>query len=177
MGDFDKYLELARKLHALAERGIGGEAHNAEALLERLLKKHSITIEELNNERRSRRQFDFKTKEQRQFLLQVVGSVIGKHTSYYVRKGVRGKLSIDLNTVEHIEVLLRYEHYWNLWLEELDLFYNAFIQANKLYAKPGTDRDAPALERTPEEWERLRRMAEMMRGIRTDGPQKRLKAG
>ena len=40
----EKIKERARKLHALAERGIGGEKTNAQTMLDAFLKKHNLKI-------------------------------------------------------------------------------------------------------------------------------------
>lgn len=45
--------ELLKKLQdisALAERGVGGEAENAEALLARLMDKYGVTEEDISDE-------------------------------------------------------------------------------------------------------------------------------
>jgi len=49
--DESKYIELGRKLKAIAERGIGGEKINAEKMLENLLKKHNLTIDDIEGEK------------------------------------------------------------------------------------------------------------------------------
>lgn len=42
---------LLKKIRALAEHGVGGEAENAEKLLARMMKKYGISEEELNSAR------------------------------------------------------------------------------------------------------------------------------
>lgn len=46
----DKHLDLIKKIKALADRGIGGEAKNAKTLLDKLLLKHNMTIEDIEEE-------------------------------------------------------------------------------------------------------------------------------
>ena len=41
---------LLKKIRALAERGVGGEAENAEKLLARMMKKYGISEAELDEE-------------------------------------------------------------------------------------------------------------------------------
>lgn len=41
---------LLKKVRALAEHGVGGEAENAEKLLARMMKKYGISEEELDEE-------------------------------------------------------------------------------------------------------------------------------
>ena len=57
-----KYIELAKKLKALADRGIGGEKINAEKMLNALMKKHKISIEDIEGEK----QEDCNLKEKQQ---------------------------------------------------------------------------------------------------------------
>lgn len=45
---------LLKKVRALAEHGVGGEAENAEKLLARMMKKYGISEEELDEETRVR---------------------------------------------------------------------------------------------------------------------------
>ena len=47
----EKNIELAKKLKALSDRGVGGEKINAEKLLNDLLKKHGLTIEDVEGEK------------------------------------------------------------------------------------------------------------------------------
>ena len=43
---------LLKKIRALAERGVGGEADNAEEILRRLMEKYGVSEDELDEEER-----------------------------------------------------------------------------------------------------------------------------
>lgn len=58
----DSIIEKARKVLALVEQGVEGEAQAAKFALEALLKKHGLTIEDLKNEKRERREFSIKSR-------------------------------------------------------------------------------------------------------------------
>ncbi len=174
MEQHDKVHTLLRKLHALAQRGVGGEKENVEKALRRLMKRHGVTLEDIAEERKERRLFCFKTKEERSFMLQVISSVNGSSGAYTTRRGQRGRFWVELTTSEHLEAVMKIEHYWPMFKEERALFYEAFIQANKLYRKSSDKNKVRAEDLTEEGARRLMRMAEMMRGIRTDTPNKRL---
>lgn len=45
---------LLKKIRALAERGVGGEADNAEEILRRLMEKYGVSEDELDEEERRR---------------------------------------------------------------------------------------------------------------------------
>lgn len=50
---------LLKKVRALAEHGVGGEAENAEKLLARMMKKYGISEAELDEETRVRHDFTY----------------------------------------------------------------------------------------------------------------------
>ena len=51
--------DLLKKVKALAEHGVGGEATNAAEILERMMKKYGITEAELGEETRERHDFEY----------------------------------------------------------------------------------------------------------------------
>lgn len=157
----NKIIELAKKLHALAERGEGGEKANAEKVLRAFMAKHGITIETIIGEKRTWREFKAKGKDKQQFLIQTVASVIGDF-SY---KQDRETFYIELTDAEFIEIDAKYEFYWKAYKEELDLFYQAFVQKNRLWKKPSGERTQENKPLTAEEKARLLRMFQMMEGI------------
>lgn len=175
MTEHERALELARKLHALSQRGVYGEKVNAEVALKRLLKRHGIEEWELVGETQRVFQFSYRKMEQR-FVWQVICNVIGKRRDVRYNSHER-YFSVKLTAAEHVEVSIKLDHYWQLLKEERELFYSAFIQANKLYTKSDPDEVKDAEPPTPEELERLKRMYDMMRGIRTITPARRLERG
>lgn len=169
----DKAIELARKLHALSKRGVGGEAVNADELLARFLKKTGLTLEDIGAAGRQEHCWRFKDAEHKLFIGQVIASVAGRVEQY--RWNDKPKtLCVELTALEYAEVVVRLDHYWELWKEERELFYSAFIQANGLYIKPDPDKVAEDKELTTEEEERLRRMWEKVNAVRTETPHKRI---
>lgn len=68
---------LLKKIRALAERGVGGEAENAEEILRRLMEKYGVSEDELDEEERRRHDFEYHGKEQETLLRQVVYKVTG----------------------------------------------------------------------------------------------------
>lgn len=67
----ERITDKLRKLLALAERGCGGEAENARRLLEAQLSKYGLTLEDLYENKTSRRIFKYRNKEERQIIVQV----------------------------------------------------------------------------------------------------------
>lgn len=86
---------LLKKVRALAEHGVGGEAENAEKLLARMMKKYGISEEELDEETRVRHDFTYHGGEEKKILRQVVYKVRAATptSSYIPRAGARLELN------------------------------------------------------------------------------------
>lgn len=166
-------MRMARKLHELSKRGVGGEAANATKMLALLLRKTGLTLEDIGDDVRQEHCWRFKGQEHKRFISQVISSVV-RDADQYRWKGKPNSLCAELTASEYAEVVIRLDHYWKLWQEESRLFYAAFIQANKLYTKPDPDKQVDQRDLTPEEEEELRRLIEKMSAVRAITPNKRL---
>lgn len=165
-------LSLAKKLYALAQQGIGGEKENAEEMLERIMKKYNLTLEDLEIETKKVFIYSYKNKEQKKFLMQVIFSVLGKFSYrelYTSGNHMKYEISLHITDLQHVEISEKYYFFWKAYQEELELFYSAFIQRQKLYRKPEpkkeTDEEEDEPEMTPDEKTKLWRIMQMMSGI------------
>jgi len=127
----NKILELAMKLKRLWEQGEGGEKLNAETMLKRLMVKHEIRPEMLEEKVLIKKWWRL-TKTQVTLFMCVVSHVSGVKEYNYNGKGKYGVL---LTHAEIIEVDAMFNFYWLALKKDLDLFQTAFIHKNKLYAK------------------------------------------
>lgn len=159
----DKIIDLAKKLKALADRGVDGEKVNAQAQLERTMQKHGLTIEDIEGEKKEYR--DFKVTEiQEQVFSQIVSSVIGGKFSTWKRRGKRQVTVLNVTAAEYVEIEMKYEFYWKLYLEELGIFRHAFFQRNNIF--PINSEATKHEDLSPEEKERLLRVLEMASSIK-----------
>ncbi|MBC7866237.1 MAG: hypothetical protein H7X88_01775 [Gloeobacteraceae cyanobacterium ES-bin-316] len=144
-----KYIELAKKLYELAKRGEGGEKDNAEKMLRRFMMDHSITLEDLEEDVKKRREFKVMDV-QDTFFQQILYHVTGSSTYRYnprQKYSVKKTKWVDLSDSQYAEVKLKFEFYWLAYEKDLKIFYAAFIQKNKLFGEGKGD----AKELTPEE--------------------------
>lgn len=163
-----KILELAKKLHSLAQKGVGGERDNAVRMLELLLKKHGISMEDIEGERIVR--FDYTiSKGDQKFFTQVVSSVFGKDfTLYHATKGSpRGKKIMAFYSThsQFIEVVSKFEFYLKRYTDDLETFYSAFIQKNALYAKPDENDETESEPLSEDQSKKLWKMMRMMESM------------
>ncbi len=158
-------LELAKKLKALADKGVGGEAVNAAKKLELICLKHGINLEDLDDDKLQMGWFNVKPQ-QRKFFIQVVASVLGSDFSTYSQlkngKKIKDVLGIESKPAQIAEVEMKYTFYWRAYQEELAIFYRAFIQTNQLYVKGSSAQK----DLTPEEEEMLERTLAMAQAMR-----------
>lgn len=176
---YSSIIDLLKKLKALADRGVGGEKENAQQMLQRLMDKHGISLEDIEGEVKRRRDF-FISDEQMKFFKQVVGSVVGREYVYKSRRGDRRKkklIALDLTDADYIEIDAKFDFFWKAWEKDVLLFYKAFVQKNHLYSKPNDDEKEEDDDReyTAEEKAEFFRMAQMMAGMEKHNFQKQLK--
>lgn len=163
-----KHLELARKLKALADRGVGGEKETAESMLNALLKKHNITIEEIECEKIEEYYFNL-TPGEHDLWHQII-----KHVNYSIKcygefpkklikdAELGGNYMIKCTAANYVEIDAKYAFYKNLYNEELDVFYSAFLMANDLLVDNPNKKDdnSDISMEDYEQWKRRKDMAE-----------------
>ena len=156
----DNYIELAKKIKELADRGVGGEKTNAKLLLKKLMKKHGITMKDIKGEECDLRKFIITSRKYKLFC-QIVSTVIGRGKIMGTRLN-KSHYFIDTTVHTQLEILSKFNFYWAMYKEELKIFDHAFIHANRLYPKDSKGDDT---ELSKEEEERIRRMQKMAQGI------------
>ncbi len=155
-----KIIDLAKKLKALAEKGVGGEKMNAERMLSDLMKKHKITEADINGE--EIKDFFWKMTEP-DFTLwyQCIKKVNYNIPVYgpFPQKEIKrllleGNHMISCTIAEKVEIECMFETYKRLYIEEVDIFFLAFCRANDLLVdhpekshKPLSEEDAAKYDR------------------------------
>ena len=129
---------LLKKIRALAERGVGGEADNAEEILRRLMEKYGVSEDELDEVERRRHDFEYHGKEQETLLRQVVYKVTGGYAYNLVYRAsgrrVKTRLGADCTAAEKGEIEFLFDFYTRLWERERAAFLSAFIQKHRIFA-------------------------------------------
>lgn len=165
---------LLKKIRALAERGVGGEADNAEEILRRLMEKYGVSEDELDEEERRRHDFEYLGKEQEKLLRQVVYKVTGGYAYNLVYRAsgrkVKTRLGADCTAAEKVEIEFLFDFYTRLWERERDAFLSAFIQKHRIF----TIRDD--IEPQEVSREELLKMQALMLGMSDESPVRALPA-
>ncbi len=159
----EKNLELMKKLRILAERGEGGERENAQALLEKLMEKYHVAEADLTEQRKTLHFFTYHGKWEKQLVLQVAYKITDEwRKAYYLKRGKNSRSSIGLicTEAEALQIQIASEFYCRLWAEELELFFQAFIEKHELFGTPEPGEESEKLDEAT-----LRRLKLMMMGM------------
>lgn len=171
-----KIIDLAKKLHAMAERGENHERENAADKLEKLMQKYGITFDDIEIDQARDFVIEYKGIDKK-FVVQIIANVLGKKARLYDYGHPKTKKFIIRCT--HSEFLLiqaKLDFFWPAYNDELDIFYGAFIQKNRLFAKPDKDNNSDEKQLSPEEFERVQRIILMSQNIKSFHMQKHLAA-
>ena len=154
-----------RKLLALAEGGVGGEKTNAQGILDKLLKKHNLTISDISDEAIDTYWFKYKGKLERRLLNQVIGSV-NKNADRWRSSEKREQIGADVTKHQMLKIGLKFNCYKKALNNEIDLLFSAFIHTNKIFPPScESNDDDDEIESTPEERMKWRKVANMMQGM------------
>lgn len=156
-----KILDLAKKLKALADRGVGGERENATNMLLRYMDKHGISINDIEDSDLELRTFKI-SPNQKTIFIQVAAMVLNFNYDLWKSRSNRNTYLIECTPGQQIEIQVAFDFYWNAYKEEIQVFTNAFIQKNRLF-RDTTDEEA-AKESELSKEEALKLIA-MMEGI------------
>lgn len=85
-------IDRLKKLRALALRGVGGEKEQAQAILDKLIKKYDVSFDELDEDAVNEYIFEYHGKEQERLLLQTFAKVTnGEHSIYHLKYTYSGR--------------------------------------------------------------------------------------
>lgn len=160
-------LSLLKKLHALAEQGVGGEKDSAMRKLEHLMKKYNVSFDELDDNE-ARWTEVFVSGDQLQFSHQVHAHVTGlssfRADAKHLRKN-RKRISIEykFTKAQYLEYKAKFDFYWAKYQEDLQLFYSAFIQKNGLFREINPDEEIKPL--SEQDKVQLMKLMQMMEGL------------
>ena len=158
-----KYLELAKKIKALADQGKSGEKENAEAMLLKIMQEHNISKEELQSNTKEWVLFVVRGgKYNMKLFFQVASSVISLST-YKQSKLKKSNIWLEVTKLEQMEIQSKYEFYRQALADEMDTFFMGFVYNNRIF---NPNAEGGKKDITPEEREKLIRALRMTNGMK-----------
>lgn len=153
-----------RKLLALAERGVGGEKETANRMLNKMLDRHGMTLDDLRDDRRSLHPVKCANAFERRLVSQIISKVQNSPSPKVFKVG-RACLTvhIEVTPAELVEFSIHWEALRKDLAKCLGNAYVAFVHTNNLFpADPGDAVDEPM---TPERMADIEAITAMMRGM------------
>ena len=167
------------KILALAERGIDGEKVNARFILEKLLKKHELTLDDIlkkDNQELIKKGYRYKNKMEKTLLVQIYVSITNINDVRYWKRRNASIIGFELTAIDHIELSEMYGYYKKLLKEEISCIVDAFIQKHELYSSASGEESSGDKTVDIERLQRIRRMMANMQDSSFVSTRKRLKA-
>lgn len=142
----ESILDKARKVLALAERGVGGEALAAKAALDALLKKHGLTIDDLRTTRRVERKFTIRGKEERSVVLHCLLKMFGRESDVTKSAGKYKRdpaVYVEMSDVEYLDFKPFFAFHMRQYRKErkklMDTITTAYVNKHRLFADDGPE--------------------------------------
>lgn len=129
-----KYIELARKIYELVKKGYEGEKEAARVQLEKLMKKHSISISDIEGVE-VKRHFFRVTKSEMKLFNQVKYHVMGKVRSatYWSNSRSKPEVFIECTAEQAIEIEVKFSIYKVDLQKVYKAAYTAFVHKNNIF--------------------------------------------
>ena len=129
------------KVLRLAQQGVGGERENAEVLLAKLLKKHSMTMADLegaSNQPSTLVWLPASNEDERTVLAQLVAKMYGTDRKVW-KKAHTSDLGVNVTASEHAALVIAWEVYRAAFAEARQSLVIGFCFKHGLYAPEGSE--------------------------------------
>lgn len=130
-----KLLQKLSKIKLLSEQGVDGEREAAMRLLNKLMEKYGIDENEIQTaDNPEFRWFKYKSRDplSHRLLSQIIYSVLGPGRYVYSHK-TRSILGCECNKSQAVEIEAKYHFYYAALIEDLKLFFEAFVHKNDIF--------------------------------------------
>lgn len=163
--------ERLKKLYALAMRGVGGEKEQAQVILEKLLKKYAVSLDELDEDIINEYRLEYHGKEQESLLRQTVYKVTDNKEAFYglryTASGCKCKtqLGVKCTAAQKAEIEFLFDFYTRVWEKEREALLQAFIQKHRIFGNLKDGEKGKELST-----EELEKMYALMHGLSDETP-------
>jgi len=160
----EKLKSRLEALLQLAKRGVGGEAENADEMLNRLLEKHGCTIDDVADERKEKIWFNIKSNDERQIVFQIIFKILDENTCGFYR--LKKMVGVELTKAQAIQAREEIPIFLSAFRAEKkkigENFISAFVHKNELFSTSSEGSNGES-RLTIEELECIRAMADGMK--------------
>ena len=164
--------ERLRKIAALAKQGYEGEAKAASLLLEKQLEKYGLTLEDVLDEVKKRREVRYTNILEFRLLANTLANHFSTdsaevESARWLKR--KKKLSMEMTDADYADFSAEWEYYRGLFKRERkrqeEALIIAFVNKYDLFDKSKDNEDKPAKELSKEDLEILRKAIILQMGI------------
>lgn len=172
--------ERLKGVYNLALNGVDGEKDAAKKILDKLLQRYNLSIEDIGEEQPEIFAFTYHGKWQKNLLIQVAYKVLDCQPSFYnVRAGNSKRISpsqvgIKCTKYQRTEIMFLHDFYCQLWESEIDKLMLAFIYKHELWGTGEVDASNKSKSPSIEE---MMKIQSMIDGLDSKSPLKQLPGG
>ncbi|MBW8001791.1 MAG: DUF2786 domain-containing protein [Planctomycetes bacterium] len=155
-----------RKIAALAVGGKDGEKENALNMLNRLLQKYGLSIDEIESVETDIYPIRYKDVRERSLVVQIVAKVKGTSSpvQWYKQYGKKKVMGLEFTPLQWAEFNLLWNIYRKALNCELDDLVHAFIIKHDIFSSSDDGESTQHLSK--EELEQLRKVSDMSKGLK-----------
>lgn len=158
----DSLRRRIKSLQTLVDRSSGGEKVNAQELLNKILDKYDITLDEvIKDEEVKYYDWHYCNWYEEKLLVQVMCKVLGDQEWQLMRTRYRRQRDgVCCTAAQALEIELEYEFHCKMFEEDLRIFLRSYVQKNRLFGPAD-----PNYKPTPEEQAEIFRATQMEQGL------------
>lgn len=131
--DLDSIKDKIKKIQALVDGGSAEEKINAKDKLDKILKKYNITIEQVYEEKLTKREYRCYSEYEKKLFAQCIAKYCGKNRKIYCSRRDPRLFYVDMSRVEFIDIQeAMYFHKVNL-KKEFKKMFTAYLHAHELF--------------------------------------------
>ncbi len=144
----EKIIEKLKKIKALADKGFKGEAVAAKNMLDEMLKKYGLSLEDLQFDRTEERRFKFRSVPERKVMLHVALKMFGRNSPQFKSFGIYThykECAIELNDIDFVDYSNMCDFYITQLRKEVRKFQKtvaaAFVNKHNLFDDSDDDNE------------------------------------
>jgi hypothetical protein len=161
--------EKLRKIKALAERGVDGEAKAAQFQLEKLLAKYNLTIEDIFDNTLKPRKFKVGRSEKKIFIHTLAANIGDRYKNVFYYKGNLSEVFIELTDQEYIDFEQQFSFHKKQFKREMkkaiDQLHKAYCYKHDLFNKDSQPKECDESEMSLDEYLSIMGLANKLENV------------
>lgn len=173
----DNKKERLKKIYNLSLKGVGGEREQAQAILDKLLKKYELSLDDIDDEDTASYDYELKYhgEEQLRILHQTIYKVLNSTDEIYdIRYTSSGRLCcnrmvVHCTAIQKVEIEFLFDFYKRIWEKDKEMLMKAFIQKHEIF---GSLKEGEKPTELPNA--EMLKISNLMKGISDETPIKQI---